>query len=452
MPTLMSDVYAFGGLILSTLSGKPPFWKKSTSAAVVIAIATGLTPQPEDHSKLRDCDEIWETLRACWDANPAERPDMTTVKKKLEAYISKSEETWGSNDPKRARDKIPIPEGDATAAENNGSITRLSATTDFLRSAFPEESPFQSGAPIRGLMPQYKLEGTLVKIEQVGSGGFGDVFQGVWKRSDDEVVLVAIKSIRGSVTTEKGGEPKQEQSDFLKRIIRETTIWKVAQHPNILTFYGYQIVGGEAMLVSPWCKNGSLDSYLDKHKELTDAEKLKLLCDAARGLAYLHSRNPPIAHGDIKPQNVIITDKVEAALCDFGIARVMCDFTTGVTSRNPGAGTTRYQAKELLLDSAQPNNMSDLYAFGGLILATMSGKPPFHQLKSTTSIILAITQNQAPRPADHLDMDETDPLWNLLRECWKAEPKERPTLKQVTRTLDGEIRRRSRMKSEPIAS
>lgn len=65
----------------------------------------------------------------------------------------------------------------------------------------------------------------------------------------------------------------------------------------------------------------------------------------------------------------------------------------------------------------------------------MSGKPPFHQLKSTTSIILAITQNQAPRPADHLDMDENDPLWNLLRECWKAEPKERPTLKQVTRTV-----------------
>ncbi|KAG9032662.1 hypothetical protein FS837_002658 [Tulasnella sp. UAMH 9824] len=204
MPTLMSDVYAFGGLILSTLSGKPPFWRKSTSAAVVIAIAYGLTPQPEEHPTIRDCDEIWETLRACWDANPAKRPDMTT----LEAYISKYEEAWGSNDPKRVRDKIPIPEGDTTAAENTGSITRLSA--------LPEESPFQSGAPIRDLMPQYKLEGTLVKIEQVGSGGFGDVFQGVWKRSDDEVVLVAIKSIRGSITTEKGGEPKQEQSDFLK--------------------------------------------------------------------------------------------------------------------------------------------------------------------------------------------------------------------------------------------
>lgn len=49
----------------------------------------------------------------------------------------------------------------------------------------------------------------------------------------------------------------------------------------------------------------------------------------------------------------------------------MCDFTTGVTSRNPGAGTTRYQAKELLLDFAQPNHMSDLYAFGGLILAVI---------------------------------------------------------------------------------
>lgn len=47
----------------------------------------------------------------------------------------------------------------------------------------------------------------------------------------------------------------------------------------------------------------------------------------------------------------------------------MSDFTTGVTSRNPGAGTLIYQAKEQILDATQPTNMSDLYAFGGLILA-----------------------------------------------------------------------------------
>lgn len=452
LPTLMSDAYAFGGLILSTLSGKAPFWKKSTSAAVVIAIAHGSIPQPKDHPQLHDCDDIWETLRACWNAGPEKRPTMTTVRKELEAYISKYEKSWGSTSPKRARDKIPVTEGDTTTVGNSGSIPRLLPTTDFLRSAPPEESPFKSGAPIRDIMPQYKLEGTLVKIEQVGSGGYGDVFQGVWKRSNDEVVLVAIKSIRGNVTSEKSGDVNQEQSDFMIRIIRETTIWKVAQHPNILSFYGYQIVGGEAMLVSPWCKNGSLDSYIDKHKNLSEGEKLKLLSGAARGLAYLHSRNPPIAHGDIKPQNVIITDKVEAALCDFGIARVMCDFTTGVTSRNPGAGTTRYQAKELLLDSAQPTNMSDLYAFGGLILATMSGKPPFHQHKTTTSVILAITQDQTPRPADHLELDEKDPLWNLLRECWKTDPKKRPTVKQVSRMLEGQIRRRSRLRAGPTTS
>lgn len=87
--------------------------------------------------------------------------------------------------------------------------------TDFLASVSLEESPFQSGAPIHELMPQYKLEGTLTKMEKMGSGGYGDVFQGVWKRSDEEVILVAIKSIRGNVTTEKGGEASQQQSDLM---------------------------------------------------------------------------------------------------------------------------------------------------------------------------------------------------------------------------------------------
>ncbi|KAG9036509.1 hypothetical protein FS837_001658, partial [Tulasnella sp. UAMH 9824] len=361
-PTPMSDVYAFGGVILSTLSGKNPFWRKRSSA-IVIAIFAGKAPDPADHPTLPASDSIWKTLTKCWNIDPERRPSMIQVVEQLKGRISECGES------RRARADIPIVE-----EETESSRPQLSVTTDILTPSLPGEPIFQSGAPIRDLIPQLKLEGTLAKIEKVGSGGYGDVFQGVWKKSDDEVVLVAIKSIRGSVVAEKkvtetSGEADEDKNDFLTRIIRETTIWKVAQHPNILSFYGYQIVGEEAMLVSQWCKNGSLDSYIDKHKELKDTQKLKLLCDAARGLAYLHSRQPPIAHGDIKPQNVIITDKIEAALCDFGIARVMSDFTTGVTTRNPGAGTIRYQAKELLLDASQPTNMSDLYAFGGLILA-----------------------------------------------------------------------------------
>lgn len=95
--------------------------------------------------------------------------------------------------------------------------------TDILTPSLQEDSIFKSGAPIRDLVPQFKLEGTLAKIEKVGSGGYGDVFQGVWKKSDDEVVLVAIKSIKGSVgaeksVTEKSGDANEDKNDFL-------TVW-----------------------------------------------------------------------------------------------------------------------------------------------------------------------------------------------------------------------------------
>ncbi|KAG8915675.1 hypothetical protein FRC01_003547 [Tulasnella sp. 417] len=378
LPTTMSDLYAFGGLILSTLSGKQPFWKAKTSALTLISIANGSTPLEEDHPEI-------------------------DPRAELEAYINCDDPRLLTAPARRTLIKIPILDEDTTAMEAAGSNPR--SQHDSITSG---ELPFQSGAA-RDLEPELKLEGRLAKIEPVGSGGFGQVFQGVWIKTDGTVVIVAIKSIRSSVVAKKSGEAS-EPSNFMKRIIRETTIWKVAQHPNILAFYGYQIAGEEAMLVSAWCPNGSLESYIYEHKELRDTDKLKLLCDAARGLAYLHSLEPPIAHGDIKPQNVVITDSVEAALCDFGMARVMCDPSTGVTSQSLGAGTIQYQAKELFLDSPLPTNMSDLCAFGGLILATMSGKPPFYQNGPPTSVILAITRDETPQPVDHLELEETDPL------------------------------------------
>ncbi|KAG8991408.1 hypothetical protein FRB90_001356 [Tulasnella sp. 427] len=435
-PTRESDVYAFGGLMLYTLSGDAPFWKRKTLALILIGIVRGDRPNPEDHRQLHRDDPMWIILQSCWAEDPSLRPTMAGIVDELKSRIVALDKAWASDLPKRTRIIAVAPKrlSDANAVQGK-SLPHLSALADCLALPPFEESPFKDG-PTRGnLLPQSQLEGTLTKIDKIGSGGYAEVFQGVWKRPDDQVYLVAIKSIKGSLPAGRSAQVTIEQNEFMTRIDRETTIWRVAQHPNILPFYGYQITGAEALLVSRWCKNGSLDLYIQKHGPLRDIEKLKLLCGAARGLAYLHSRDPPIAHGDIKPQNVIITDEIEATLCDFGIARFICDFSTGMTSRNQGAGTTRYQAKELLLDSSpQSTSMSDIYAFGGLILATMSGKPPFHQLKSNTSIILAITQDQTPSPTNHHELEDTDTLWNLLRVCWSPNPEQRPSVKQVSET------------------
>lgn len=84
---------------------------------------------------------------------------------------------------------------------------------------------------------------------------------------------------------------------------------------------------------------------------------------------YLHSLDPPVFHGDIKPQNVIVQDNLKAALCDFGISKLILapGEQSGFTTDSCG-GTSGYQPKEIL-NEGPPTTPADVYGFGGLILA-----------------------------------------------------------------------------------
>ncbi|KAG8914083.1 hypothetical protein FRC00_000866 [Tulasnella sp. 408] len=157
---------------------------------------------------------------------------------------------------------------------------------------------------------------------------------------------------------------------LLKRIIGETALWKQMDHANILPFYGYQTRGEELILVSMWSEKRSLDMFLTFYPELTKLDKLELLHEAARGLEYLHSSHPSIVHGGIKPENVIVTDDLRAVLSDVGLSRVITNMgvRSGLTTGGQGVEFVAYQAKELYEDNSKPTTMSDVYAFGGVIL------------------------------------------------------------------------------------
>lgn len=90
---------------------------------------------------------------------------------------------------------------------------------------------------------------------------------------------------------------------------------------------------------------------------------------AAHGLAYLHGKTPIIIHGDLKPGNILINPDQSAALCDFGIARVMASLgTTGLTTGTGSVGTSGYQAPEIILGTSRSTPQSDVYAMAGVIL------------------------------------------------------------------------------------
>lgn len=89
-----------------------------------------------------------------------------------------------------------------------------------------------------------------------------------------------------------------------------------------------------------------------------------------RGIEYLHGLSPPIAHGDIKPQNVLIQDNQEAGLADFGLARVLDGLYTGLTTSTTNQGTPAYMAPEVhTRDGCRAELPADVWAFACLILA-----------------------------------------------------------------------------------
>ncbi|KAG8945161.1 hypothetical protein FRC04_001140 [Tulasnella sp. 424] len=147
---------------------------------------------------------------------------------------------------------------------------------------------------------------------------------------------------------------------ILARFQQEAITWSGLVHPNIVPLIGYMLVPS-LRFICPWYKQGNLWQYLNKNP---DAQKLKLLHGIAKALDYLHSRSPRIAHGDIKPANVLIDDQNEARLGDFGLATILGEEHMYTVSHQQ-AGTRRWMAPEQILGGSRSCE-SDAYSFGSL--------------------------------------------------------------------------------------
>ncbi|KAG8916209.1 hypothetical protein FRC01_003298 [Tulasnella sp. 417] len=272
------------------------------------------------------------------------------------------------------------------------------------------------------------------------SGSYSDVWRGTWAHQGVEMV-VCIKCLRNNPPAADPTAPTLTPRERFERRIRRETLVQL-RHPNVSPFLGYQFVHDQPWLVSPWMHNGSLPTYLKSHPDLSEFDKLRFLLQAARGLAYLHGSDPPIAHGDLKPENILITDEITAALADMGASRLILDGHTGLTTSGTAPGSAGFQAKELIMGESLPTTKSDIYAMAGVILETLSGKPPFYRARTNGMVILWITTHQMCKPEDHPGLPVDDPLWPFLRQCWDPEPEARPAATEVIKQLEQSINQR----------
>ncbi|OAX32019.1 kinase-like protein [Rhizopogon vinicolor AM-OR11-026] len=187
-------------------------------------------------------------------------------------------------------------------------------------------------------------------------------------------------------------------------------------------------------LVSPWMPNGTLHAYLkSRQNNLTILERSRLLEDVSVGLRYLHS--VPVMHGDITGANILIDERGNARLIDFGhscfIRPLLSQSYLAITSIRHGA--IRYEAPELLTSDDfrdLPLEKVDIYSFGCVMLQILSGRPPWSETQSEINIIISISQGGGPRRPNG-DPSIIDSDWEFVQKCLGHKPELRPSADEV---------------------
>jgi len=164
---------------------------------------------------------------------------------------------------------------------------------------------------------------------------------------------------------------------------------------------------------------------------------LSILDEVCLGLRYLHSRNPPIVHRDLTPNNILLGGHLEAKITDLGVAKIMQTTDTKTMTKAPG--TTDYMPPECLAERAVYGLSLDVFSYGGVILYTITQLWPqpssWVQFDPNTGKRMVLSETQ--RRQHYLDkMTGFAPdLKPLVISCLDDNPKKRPPVAQVSMAI-----------------
>jgi len=254
----------------------------------------------------------------------------------------------------------------ATAADESQPPTRALAATP-LASESLAEMPRQFGA--------YELR------EQLGQGGMGVVYK-AWDKHLDRPA--AIKVLSPMIRAMPGA---------IERLKAEARAAARLHHPSIVPVYAYGEDGGWSWIAMEFVEGRDLSKMVRTEGAMEPRRALRYMRQCAEGLEF--AAREKIVHRDIKPANILVNNRDEARVMDFGLAKRM-DVEKGLTATGSTLGTPDYMSPEQAL--ARPvDHRSDIYSLGCTLYALLSGRPPFGGA-SAMEVMMRHVQDPLPVP------------------------------------------------------
>ncbi|GJW17197.1 kinase RLK-Pelle-CrRLK1L-1 family protein [Tanacetum coccineum] len=196
----------------------------------------------------------------------------------------------------------------------------------------------------------------------IGGGGFGKVYKGILSGFKEQNT-VAFKRL--------DRQNGQGEAEFYQEIM----MLSLYRHEYLISLMGFCKEGDAMILVYEHASNGSLDAHL-KSADLTWTQRLKICLQAAKGLRYLHDPNGTsqrLIHRDIKSANILLDDKWNAKIADFGLSKIgPANQKYSFLFENP-AGTFGY-CDPLYITTKTLTKESDVYSFGVVLFEVLCGK------------------------------------------------------------------------------
>uniref|UniRef100_A0A7S2XXW5 Cyclin-dependent kinase 2 homolog n=1 Tax=Fibrocapsa japonica TaxID=94617 RepID=A0A7S2XXW5_9STRA len=195
------------------------------------------------------------------------------------------------------------------------------------------------------------------KLEKIGEGTYGVVYKAKDRLTND---ILALKKIR--LEAEDEGIPSTA--------IREISLLKELQHPNIVRLYDVVHTERKLTLVFEYLDQ-DLKKYLDVCENGLEPVIIQsFLYQLLRGVAFCHHHR--VLHRDLKPQNLLINREGELKLADFGLARA---FGIPVRSYTHEVVTLWYRAPDVLMGSRKYSTPVDIWSIGCIFAEMSNGRP-----------------------------------------------------------------------------
>nr|WP_272910352.1 serine/threonine-protein kinase [Streptomyces mexicanus] len=244
--------------------------------------------------------------------------------------------------------------------------------------------------------------------EPIGQGGMGVVWQ-----ARDELLdrRVAVKCAR------------PDDARAAQRLKKEARYAARLHHTNIVAVFDYVAEGDACWIVMEYVPARSLAQLMQERGPLSPQEAGSIGCQIAAALARSHGEG--VVHGDVTPENILVTEDGVARLTDFGIARALwSEVTQTGTTTATVRGKPRYLAPEVAKGKA-PDEKADVFSLGATLFAAIEGRSPYGEFEHVMGYLSQALMGRvdAPRQAGPL----TEPLTALLA----VDPGKRPDAAQA---------------------